>query len=801
MRRKIAAGIALFLAAGIVFPGVQVKADTTNVSGITDAAETVDTEETADTAETVVYDAADFETFRNRTKEEVGRRYGEALYAGDSYINYDTSTYYENAYSLADPYDAGKLTEDTHKIMTAMTQFYRWLVGVEPLKESSVHSDKLQAEALVRNFEFNHTISDSSKPEDMTQEFWDYGAKDYLHTILARYSTPRNSITSWMNEGYSPRYEMWDTVGHRYALIGATVSDVQFGYAGSIAVGQEKAYENKMENPFSAYPAPGYMPSELVHCSSSAWSIEINRGCLSIDDSSKVVVKVTDVGTSESYECTMANRKLRLYGYYALSFVQPDPPVSGNRYTGSYQVEVTGLTDVNSSKAASLTYTVDFFDPTDYTPSYVKTVTADGIEKFIVYQSSATTEYLEKIAYALPSEVTVIAENGRRAQVPVTGKWILDEEQQCWSNEADKTKLPADITDREGVLDKCVIHYEISESIYDAYNSLTIYPSSTNVGDSVSMEVYLSQLSADSSAIFQLIPQEDGSYKGIKRYDSRTSEEFEKTSNGDHIYNIKAVQKSDEGEYLSIFYASSDTCAYVCTGIRKLTVQDTEQSGGDDQQGTGNQGNQGGQGNQGSQGNQGDTGSSGNTGDIETTENEEDEKEEQEIEGVSDVYKKKTTDAPFILKAKSAGSGEIVYSCDSKNVVNVGRTSGKVTITGAGTAKIVITVKETATHKAATRTITIKVSKASQKIKTKTIKKRYAKSTLKKGKKTFNIGAKASGKLTYKVTKGKKYISVSKKGKVTVKKGTPKGTYKITVTAAATAKYSQQKKIVMVVVE
>ncbi len=530
----------------------------------------------AETAETVTYDAAEFESFQGRTKEEVGRRYGEAMYAGEGYINGDPATYYETAYSLENPYAAGELTEDTHKTMTAMTEFYRWLTGVSPLQAVSSHSNKLQAEALVRNFEFNHTISDSSKPEDMTQEFWDYGAKDYIHTILARYSTPRNAITSWMNEGYSYSYG-WDTVGHRYALIGGTVSDVQYGYAGSIAIGQEKAYKNSMVNPFSAYPAPGYMPADLVHSRSSAWSIQVDMDRIAVADGSSVVVKVTSTDTGESYECTTANGKLKAGKNRSLIVFAQPVPVSGTRYTGSYRVDVSGLTDVGSGKDAVITYTTEFFDPVDYTPSYVKYVSADGIQKYIIYTSTATTENLKKIAYALPDEGTVSAENGRTAQVPVTGNWILDENEQCWVNQADAAKLPADITDREDVLKKCAIYYEISESVYDSYNSLNIYPSELKAGEAVEMHVYLSLTSADTSAIFQLVPQGDGTYSGRKKYDSRTAAGFEVTSNGDHLYKIPSVQKSDEGEYFSIFYDSSDTRAYVSTRIRALTVKDDPQ--------------------------------------------------------------------------------------------------------------------------------------------------------------------------------------------------------------------------------
>lgn len=575
MKRRIISGIIVFLASGVILPWGGARAEM---------------------ADTVMYDAAEFEAYHNRTREEVGRRYGEAMYAGNSYINGDSSSYYETAYSLEDPYAAGKLTEDTHKTMTAMTEFYRWLVGVKPLQAVSVHSDKLQAEALVRNFAFDHSIPDSYKPEDMTQEFWDYGAKDYIHTILARYSTPRNAIISWMNEGYN--YSLgWDTVGHRYALIDAAVSDVQFGYAGSIAIGQEKAYENTMEVPFSAFPAPGYMPSDLVRSSSSAWSIQIDGEQITFADRSSVVVKVTDTDTGDSYECTTANGKLQVYSSLFV-FVQPVLE-SGKRYEGNWQVDVTGLTDVESGKEAAITYTVEFFDPTEYTPSYVKTVTADGIEKFIIYTSAATTENLKKMAYALPDKVTVIAENGRTARVPVMGTWILDEERQCWVNQADDTKLPSDITDRENVLTKCAVYYEVSESIYDSYNSINIYPRTPKAGDAVEISVFLSLTNADASAIFQLVPQGDGTYIGKKRFDSRTSTEFQVTDKGNHLYKIPSIQKSDAGEYFSIFYDSSETRAYVSTQIRMMTVQDEKQPEDGLQQtpaGTGGEGGAGGSG-------------------------------------------------------------------------------------------------------------------------------------------------------------------------------------------------------------
>lgn len=93
-----------------------------------------------------------------------------------------------------------------------------------------------------------------------------------------------------------------------------------------------------------------------------------------------------------------------------------------------------------------------------------------------------------------------------------------------------------------------------------------------------------------------------------------------------------------------------------------------------------------------------------------------------------------------------------------------------------------------------------------QKIKTAKIKTYKAKN-LKRKKATFNLNAKSLGKakLTYKVTsypkKAKKYISVTKSGKVTLKKKAKKGTYKILITAEKTSQYQKAAKYVTIKVK
>lgn len=108
-----------------------------------------------------------------------------------------------------------------------------------------------------------------------------------------------------------------------------------------------------------------------------------------------------------------------------------------------------------------------------------------------------------------------------------------------------------------------------------------------------------------------------------------------------------------------------------------------------------------------------------------------------------------------------------------------------------GTATLIITGKGNYTGSI---TKTFKITKANPTIKVKVTAKTYKKATVKKKKQTFSIGASVigKGKLTYKFSKyygkSKKYLTISKTtGKITVKKGAPKGTYKVKVKISAAA--------------
>ena len=161
----------------------------------------------------------------------------------------------------------------------------------------------------------------------------------------------------------------------------------------------------------------------------------------------------------------------------------------------------------------------------------------------------------------------------------------------------------------------------------------------------------------------------------------------------------------------------------------------------------------------------------------------------QSITGGSSSYTKVLGSGKFNLgqKAKTALS----YKSSNTKVATVDA-KGNVTLRGVGTAKITVSAKATSAYKAATRTITVKVTpQKAPTIKVKTVSKTLKVKDLKKKAQTFTIGASVNSKgtLSYKKLSGTSKVTINAKtGKMTVKKKTGKGTYKVKVRVSAASK-------------
>ena len=159
------------------------------------------------------------------------------------------------------------------------------------------------------------------------------------------------------------------------------------------------------------------------------------------------------------------------------------------------------------------------------------------------------------------------------------------------------------------------------------------------------------------------------------------------------------------------------------------------------------------------------------------------------VKNTKNVVSKKYGDKAFSLGAKAKTT--LTYKSSNTKIATVDR-KGKVTIKAAGTVKITINAKATGTYKAATaKVLTIKIAKKAPTIKTKIGTKNLSYNTLKKRAQVFTLGTSVNSKgtLTYKKLSGSSAVSVnSKTGKLTVKKGLKKGTYRVKVQIKSAAK-------------
>ena len=502
----------------------------------------------------VVYDGNAMAPFQNRTREEIGQKYAAALNANPAYG--DRPTWYDRMPSLSAPYDQGKLSQAAADEMNAMTNYYRWLVGTQAMTGLSGNHDDLQKGALIRNWDFGHDVDVSKKPDDMDLSLWNEGA-NVAHNIIVMGAKPRNAIEAWLAEGYNASSAQWGTIGHRWCLLANAHSGMDFGYCGSVGIGRFLQNDTMTwgSNAFAAYPAPGWMPSSQINSKQSAWTVELNSGKLTYDKVADLTVTVTDLSGGSSYTCTSGNGKLRvdpyIYDRGTICFVQP--AASGTCYApgSSYRVVMTGLKDAATGKAASITYVVNFFDVTSYTPSAVKTVTAPGgWTQVTVANTENNADRLAQIAAILPQEMKLTNEAGYSALVQIASPWVLDRANACWKTSVDPADLPPQFLDPNGALQEITIPY-VSWS-YTGH--LTIQPTNPKVDTPVVFRLWRYVSNTTKADVYQVVPAGE-TWKGIKRFD-RSSDNFflESDSNGDTWCWNHTLSSGDGGTWIGIYY-------------------------------------------------------------------------------------------------------------------------------------------------------------------------------------------------------------------------------------------------------
>ena len=145
------------------------------------------------------------------------------------------------------------------------------------------------------------------------------------------------------------------------------------------------------------------------------------------------------------------------------------------------------------------------------------------------------------------------------------------------------------------------------------------------------------------------------------------------------------------------------------------------------------------------------------------------------------------------LGVSASGGSKLIFSSSNTKVATVS-SAGVAKSVNVGTAVISVKAAETTNYSAINESVNLKVTQGTQSLSFANQSKKVTYSKVKKAKQTVAItkAKNAKTKVSYSITKavkGKKKVKyftiASSTGKITVKKGTPKGTYKVTVKAAA----------------
>lgn len=177
--------------------------------------------------------------------------------------------------------------------------------------------------------------------------------------------------------------------------------------------------------------------------------------------------------------------------------------------------------------------------------------------------------------------------------------------------------------------------------------------------------------------------------------------------------------------------------------------------------------------------------------------------------GLSDIKLKEKT-ATYTGRAVKIGAASVTGSIGQVSYLYYSDKACKKKLSGApknaGVYYVRATVAEDGDHQsAASPPVKLTIKRAPAQIKAKKTTAVFSVPKVKKGSQSFLIGAvvNSKGKLSYTALSGSKRLSVSKNGRVSVKKGTGKGDYqvKVKIKAAAGSNYNGCSKTVMVKVK
>lgn len=419
----------------------------------------------------VTYDMDSLSTSAKHTKEEIAQRYTRLQNAIVSEADFMKTAPSIPAREVTTNcvFAGGQMNDASHQFLTELVNYYRYLIGVPEFSQNSVHSDSLQAAAVVRFY--NPTINPafSGVHSQMPSSFFELGTRDSINVFsqilnagsyssMAEVGIRYGLINVGIATDSSTKQNYVSNIQTRQELLSYKVQGMNFGYVSNSLVGLATGKNGSATDYAYMFPSAGYFPNEAIDPTTTSWSFELNPNVFGSQNTSNLKVTVQNItkGT-DAYECTFANKKLIAGGGDAYAFEAPTDYVL-KKYRDDYQVTITGLQN-KSGEAVTIKYTVRFFDVNECYQTSVKEVRLiTGSDAIFIDYNVDINDY-QYVAQIIPKNAIAVCENGREFEIVADQNWQSDGEGSYLVNTFLKAKnnLPENVDDKNNILSSASI--------------------------------------------------------------------------------------------------------------------------------------------------------------------------------------------------------------------------------------------------------------------------------------------------------------------------------------------------------
>lgn len=473
------------------------------------------------------------------------------------------------------PYKAGVANDEYLAEVVDNLNYYRYLVGVPEITESTSNDNSLQTAEVIQTLfvdKYNalthelYNYEEMFRPSDMSDEFWNVGAYAKHHIIS--YGRPDEPNFYFFDESiFDPVYPQ---AGHRMALLTPNVIKEDYGIGELTIYGRSTLNDsnyNLMNNSFAAYPSPGYFPKEDF-ANTSDWDIFLNRRnfrFLTAEEQEKVIVTITDLKDNTVYIRNLENENL-VFDYYCeqgscanrMNILQPDKQ-NGAYYDGNYKVHVSNLKN-NSGDTVDIEYIVNFYNKMEGTTSNV--VEAKPFIDKLYFDGGEDLEFLNTALEDVFIELTL--DNGNTFNYTPSGYNINQYGTAGYGTSVYHAypivdNLPDYIKDNSNIIKNkyIVIQCNSIPSTYKMTYGITDY--SKNIGSNITFGINGIKYDFNGYGLYTWIHEKDDNYFELENNDKYIS-----SDNNMETYSltINDLDKEDAGNYYFGFVLFDDTKKY-----------------------------------------------------------------------------------------------------------------------------------------------------------------------------------------------------------------------------------------------